>query len=234
MTATNMDCEKSRNARAQRQLAACRSRVRTLISQLALAEETERWRIASGYHERVAQSLAMAKMAVERADAQSDVLSEVELHIESAIAETQSVIFELSPAAVVDRSLKRALKRLARHFERCYGLAVSLKGTCIDQHLTVSQGSFLYRAVQELLTNAVKHGRATAVEVILFADDHDVSVCVEDNGLGFRRNRRTGGGFGLRDIRLRAEGFGGSLRVMSLDRGGSTVGITLPITKSGD
>lgn len=235
MSAIDMGSEKSRLNCAQRQLAACRARVRTLISQLALAEETERWRIATGYHERVAQSLAMARMSVQQASSTPDLLADAASHIDSAIAETQSVIFELSPPALVDRSFTSALGRLARHFGRCYGLAITLQGPSIDHHLSDSQVSFLYRAVQELLFNAVKHARGSVVAVTLHADDHDVSVCVEDDGVGFQTGSvEAGGGFGLRDIRLRCRSFGGSLRVMTLRRGGSAVGITLPISRERD
>jgi len=78
------------------------------------------------------------------------------------------------------------------------------------------------------LTNAVKHGKATAVEVTLKREGKNLVGIISDNGVGFEPEQ-TSTGLGLQTMRERVAAFGGSLEIRSAPQQGTTVEFTLPL-----
>ena len=91
----------------------------------------------------------------------------------------------------------------------------------------------LFRSIQELLNNTVKHARASRVTVSLLNDDGEVSVLVEDDGVGFDAASRSvypsaAGGFGLFSIRERIGHLGGHMTIESEPGKGTRIRISVP------
>ena len=82
------------------------------------------------------------------------------------------------------------------------------------------------RIVREAMTNAIRHGRATAVTIVL-ARDNGVRLMLEDDGSGLAAGQPDGRGFGLTSMRERAEALGGTVEV-SGGEGGARVEVWLP------
>lgn len=90
----------------------------------------------------------------------------------------------------------------------------------------------LYRAVSELLNNVIKHAHADHVEIVLLAEDGNLSVSVQDDGVGFDYSTEQSAditGFGLFSIQERLHRIGGSLKVERPATGGSKVTISAPL-----
>jgi signal transduction histidine kinase len=86
----------------------------------------------------------------------------------------------------------------------------------------------LMRLVQEALTNAVKHGKATVIEVTMKREGRNLVGSIRDNGVGFEPER-TSAGLGLQTMQERIAAFGGSLKIQSAPQQGTTVEFTLPL-----
>jgi len=88
----------------------------------------------------------------------------------------------------------------------------------------------LYRVVQEVLNNIVKHAQAREVQMQALQDGRLLVLRIADDGVGFDANQqRESGGFGLTSIRQRVKSLHGSLRLISTPGRGTTVELSLPI-----
>ncbi|MBK9106403.1 MAG: hypothetical protein IPL92_18030 [Saprospiraceae bacterium] len=97
--------------------------------------------------------------------------------------------------------------------------------------LSQEQQLVVYRILQELLHNIVKHAGATTVLIQLMHFDHDMTLIVEDNGKGFSVTESSLSGIGLGSIRSRVNLLGGMLDIASVPGDGTTVTINFSIEK---
>ena len=87
----------------------------------------------------------------------------------------------------------------------------------------------LFRIAQEAIQNAIRHGKATQIELQLSRDEN-LCLKVLDNGSGFRPPPKNWMGVGLQSMRYRAQEIGGSLDLRTLPQGGTVVVCTVPLT----
>jgi len=99
--------------------------------------------------------------------------------------------------------------------------------TRLDNSLEIT----IFRIIQELITNVIKHAQATEVTVHLTPHDDVLNVMVEDNGRGFDVSQiKRGATMGLYSIQKRIENAGGSVFIDSIPNKGTTVIIDIPLT----
>ena len=221
-------------------------KVRSMTSELALTEERQRRDLAQDLHDSIGQTLALSKLRVdsmrygEGASKISPELESLSRNLEDAIEQTQSLIFRLSPPVLYQVGLGEALEYLAELMERSYGVSIAVSSEVNALRLPEDESVLLFRAVQELLINMVKHAKARRSSVTLKRSDNQVQVEVQDDGVGFDTGTlSTQGsvkkGFGLLSIRERLHNLGGNMEVQSSPGGGTKVSITTPLsTKTGN
>ncbi len=222
----------------QNQLSTHQEHLQSLASELTLAEERERRNLALSLHDRIGQGLAVARLKIETlkhllpAEHQSR-LEDLSSLIKQIVADTRSLTFEISPPILYELGLKQAVIWLGEHVNRQSGLRVEVR--CGQELFDLTEGSrvMLFRSIQELLNNTVKHARASRVTVSLLNDDGEVSVLVEDDGVGFDAASRSvypsaAGGFGLFSIRERIGHLGGHMTIESEPGKGTRIRISVP------
>jgi PAS domain S-box-containing protein len=229
---------KSEIALAQRnELAEARARqLQNLTVELIEAEERERRQFAQFLHDDLQQMIASAKMQVQAvADGlpPNPLLSSATQLLEESIAKSRSLSHELSPAVLHQCGLVAALRWLTGQMNEQFGMKVELE-THTDLLLESSPFTiFLFRAVQELLFNIVKHAGVKSGSVLLESADRSLQIKVDDQGQGFdpeiMDNPSAKVGFGLMTIRERARYMGGQLLVRSAPGKGSCFTLTVPI-----
>lgn len=223
----------------ERKFAQYGRQLRMMASELSLAEERERKRLATDLHDSVSQTLFVAKMQLgalmkEAGDLQrDDRLDDVYKNIEKALSETRSLIFEISPPILYEIGLEGAIEWLCERIHERHGIKCQvdcdMKKRWIDQDVKV----LLFQVVRELLNNVVKHSRASLVKVMLRGGEQYVRCVVEDNGIGFdvkSLGERADGnaGFGLFNMRERLNHFEGNLILESVVGSGTKVTIIAP------
>ncbi len=211
---------------------AARSR---LLEKLMNAQEEERKRLARELHDTVGQSLSslmigislMARMDRSRAITKSEEL-------QAAASETLTQVRELSrdlrPSALDDLGLEAVLERCAEHYSTRYpGIEVEVHVDGIGR-LPPTVETAMYRIVQEALTNAVRHGQARFVDILLVHLNGTARAIIEDDGVGFEVEHavRFGNSVGIHAMQERAEILGGSFSIESGDSG-TTVYVELPV-----
>jgi len=218
-----------------------RRRLRDLASQLQVAEERERRRIAQDLHDHVSQGLVAIKLHLlgalrdvplspgqaQQRDTAVELLGQV-------ASDINTLTFELCPPTLYDIGLEAALEWLTKRFEQRSGIACQFsRGTApttLDQDVRV----LLFRCAGELLRNAERHAQATQVQVAVRGDDHAVTLSVHDDGVGFDVTRvmSEAPGFGLFSIRERVASLKGRLDVDAGPGRGSRFTVTVPIRLS--
>lgn len=220
------------------QLQGYQEQLRSLASELSLAEERERHRIATELHDRVAQTLAICKMKLGmlRSSAPSPEIGQSVMEIRSlvdrAIKDIRSLIFKISSPVLYELGLESALESLVEQTGSEHGLDVSYEDDGRDKPVGNDIRILLFRSVNELLVNIVKHAHARSVRVASKREGNEVVISVADDGVGFDPGAcrlRDCGGYGIFSIRERLSHAGGRLEATSKPHEGSCFTIFAPL-----
>jgi PAS domain S-box-containing protein len=227
---------------AEEKLMLYQQQLRSLASELSLAEERLRRRIAAELHDHIAQNLAISKIKLE--SLKDDVkpglaksLKEVINLISQTIDASRSLTFEISPPVLYELGFETAIGWLARQTRQRFGLDVEFINDEKPKPLNADIRILLFQAVRELLVNVVKHAKAKKAKVYALAVGDNIQVTVEDNGVGFDITALnpakdfTKGGFGLFNIRERLDQIGGSVIIQSGRKKGTQITLTAPMEK---
>ena len=227
--------------KAERRIQEYQGQLKSLASELALAEERERRRIAAGLHDDIAQKLAMAKLGLQTlhaslADTDLSQSLEKQCHImEQIVEDARSLTFELSNPLLYQVGLDAAVEsHLSKQIQDELGIECKFRiegpHSSLDDNIKV----VLFQAVRELIANVVKHANASTLEVCITNSEEELKIVVEDDGIGFDPARIgphgvEKGGFGLFNIRERLEYLGGNLEIESGREKGACVIMSVPI-----
>jgi signal transduction histidine kinase len=213
--------------------------LRSLSSQLTSTEERERQRIAVDLHDSLGQTLAASNIKLgllKEAAASSEYaesIQEIRKLITDAIRDTKSLVFKMS------LGIEAALNWLVEQTRKEYGLDVECVVDNRDKPLDNDVRSFLFRAVNELLMNVVKHSSARHAMITVTADDERIRICVKDDGIGFdvSKTESEGGGangFGLFSIRDRLSYVKGFMEMESQPGKGTKITLIAPLSSGAD
>jgi signal transduction histidine kinase len=210
-------------------------------AELAAAEHergvlAERERLAREVHDTLAQGYTSIVVLAQTAAAQLDRdpaaarerMTVIEEVARDNLAEARAVVAAFRPVGLEDSTLVEALERLASRFARETGLAVRVDTAALGEgpELRRDEEVVLLRGAQEALTNVRRHASATAVVVRLARVGGQVSVHVEDDGVGF--DPAAARGAGLEGLRGRVAQVGGTVDVASAPGSGTRVTVRVP------
>jgi signal transduction histidine kinase len=149
-------------------------------------------------------------------------LEDLKLLTKGALAEMRTLLLELRPACLLEKTLGELLQQLAGAAAGRTRIPVDVE-IAGDARLPDDLQVTLYRTAQEALHNVVKHARASEVKIRLAWDEQNVLLTIHDNGRGFENNGSTTTGMGLEIMRERVRAIQGQLRIESTPQAGTTV-----------
>lgn len=200
-------------------------------------QETERKRIAADLHDHVGSLLASVKLQFKSMldevrksyPALQDRIENVSGMLDNATNDIRRISHNLDSDVLNKFGLPDALKELCAHFKNATGMDVTFSGEYRKNALPNKAEMPLYRCVQELITNAVKHAEADIIEVSLNQLDDSVNLIVSDNGKGFDINKvDLTKSLGWRNMKSRIEHLKGKIHIDSNPISGTSVIIELP------
>jgi len=218
----------------ERDLSELRERNRRLTDQVRLLTQVEeRNRLARELHDGVKQhlfSLAMTSNAIrtrfgalqDLPEDMHEMVLDVEQRAQSAQREMTRLIDDLRPRSLQEQGLPEALNDYTLLFGAREHLLVYLNVQGDASLLPVPVAEALYRVAQEALQNVARHAQATRADVSLSCTTEQVSLTVQDNGVGFDATRGLQG-LGLTNMEERMIAIGGRLAVNSRNGSGTTV-----------
>ncbi|MEW6555424.1 MAG: GAF domain-containing sensor histidine kinase [Actinomycetota bacterium] len=233
------------NTRLYREVGAKRRVMDHLMSRVNTAHEEERARIARELHDSVAQSLLKiiytAGFALDflKEDPRLavDEIEEVQQRAKQCLRELREIMANLRPTSLDILGLRETLTRYAEQFEEEYAISttVDLKGL---ESIPTSVELAIFRILQEELTNVRKHSRAESVKIRTEAQQGDLILIVEDDGIGFdpqalAAEQESGEHLGLLAMRERVELLGGELAIRSLPGMGTRITVRIPTIAGG-
>ena len=215
--------------------------LKRLASRLITVEERERRRIATNIHDDISQTLAMAKIKLDKLRHSSlpetiaSVIEEVTHFVEQVIHETRTLTFDLSNPILYELGFEVAVAEwLSENVGEKHGIATEFQDDGQPKPLDDDLKAMLFRNTRELLTNCIKHASAKNITVKIRRIDDSIQVIVEDNGVGFdlaqlRATASKKGKFGLFSIRENMENTGGSFEIESKPGAGCKAVMTAPL-----
>jgi len=220
-----------------------RQRLERLRAQAVLeAEEAERRRIGSDLHDGVGQLLTAAKLnlsalggelALQTAGQQAMLQNALDV-VDESFREVRSISHNLMPNALIKRGLAQAVRDFLGKVAPDGRLKINLEVIGLDQggRLDPTVENVLFRVIQELVQNILKHARATEVTLQLIRNPTELTVMVEDNGVGFDPAALgEEGGIGLKNIESRMAYLGGRADFDAAPGRGTTVVLEVPLAE---
>jgi PAS domain S-box-containing protein len=218
--------------------------LRQLASELTIAEQRERRRIATDLHDYLAQLLVCARLKVSQSRTRMDDveveswLGESDDILQQALTYTRSLVAQLTPMALHEFGLAAALKWLADQMRQQYQLSVQVD---VQPGLTVTlpedQSVLIFQSIRELLINVAKHARVDQAAVRMEQRDGRLAIAVLDEGLGSDQAsapaQSLSSKFGLFSIGERMRALGGTFEFKSTPGKGTSATLSLPVPAAG-
>ncbi|WP_206812959.1 sensor histidine kinase [Paradesulfitobacterium ferrireducens] len=212
---------------------------RGLAGKVMRLQEKERLHLARELHDETSQSLASLRLGLKYAEEAPSLeemktrLTDVRHFLDETFDGIRRLVTELRPHVLEEGEIGLAIKRYAEEYKKRFGIEVDVTIADLPEGLSSETASSLYRIVQEVLTNVVRHAKASQVSIVLNSYQEDINLTIEDNGIGFNvpevmakrvENRK----FGLFGIQERVMAFGGTSQIESAPGQGTTIYVKVP------
>lgn len=224
------------HTRQRRQIEQTQSDLRKLSRRLVQAQETERKALSRELHDEVGQTMTALGIEIgnlEKLRTADD--ASFRLRIEEAkqlniraIRTIRDLAMGLRPSMLDDLGLEPALQWQGREFSRRTGVPATVQVNGLLE-LSEAQRTSIYRVVQEALTNCARHAQASRVLVSVHAEESQVVVVIQDDGVGFEPSSRLRSGLGLIGIQERVQELEGTLKIASARNTGTTLRVEIPL-----
>lgn len=198
-----------------------------LMRALIDGEEKERERVANELHDGLASDLTGIKLILSQSE---EKLPEGVLNALSRVHEqTRRISHNLSPLNIEQLGLVNALRNFAQENSN---QTTQIHFYSSKDHLMIEpieHATLIYRISQELIQNALKHASCSTVDVQLIAQENELTINIEDDGVGFDVASKSTS-FGLSNIRRQVDLLKGEISIDSRPQKGTVVFISLPLT----
>ncbi|MFA0963195.1 tetratricopeptide repeat protein [Roseivirga sp. BDSF3-8] len=200
-------------------------------------QEKERYRIATDLHDRLGNTLSAVKLHMNAYDhmamagngsecnGQRDKMGEL---LDRAVNEVREISHNMLSGVLTKFGLSAALEDLKETLESSQQYRVHLQIINLHDRIENTLELNLYRIVQELVSNIMKHAEATMITIQVNKLDDEIILLVEDDGVGFTPGAGTGDGVGLQNVADRVRSLNGHLHVDAQPGRGASITAEIP------
>ncbi|RYY07652.1 MAG: sensor histidine kinase [Sphingobacteriaceae bacterium] len=206
-----------------------------LLRAILETQESERERLAEDLHDSVGQVLSAVKLNLHRLDKTctsnekiTSLLSNTRGLIDDCIQEIRSIIQNVKPPLLTDFGLAEALNDLCNKIQKTTGLQVVFNDETNKRRFEAEIEVTLYRILQELFGNTIKHANATIIQVSLTTKSNLIHLTFKDNGSGYNALETTNGS-GLKNMQSRTSFIKGNIQITTKVGEGIKAEIKVPI-----
>ncbi|MCB9352122.1 MAG: sensor histidine kinase [Lewinellaceae bacterium] len=202
------------------------------------AQDEEQKRIAEDLHDRLGGMLTTVKLYYGALDEklsemQEDIRQKYEKAntlLDEACNAVRAIAHNLQSGILAKFGLEAALESMVEDIKEVKRLSVELDTSGLEERLDSNLEFELFKVIQEMVSNVLKHAQATKISIQVNHFDDLVNVIVEDNGVGFDVEKaRMKDGMGLKNMKARVENVGGALQIDSRKGKGTTMLIDIPL-----
>lgn len=203
-----------------------------LAHEILQAEEKERTRIARELHDGVGQQLVAAFLNLENYQQENGAgaqhIQNARLLLEDSLQEIRSVSHTMLSNALLRSGLAGAIRDFIQKLKT--KLSIQLDIQDLEIRIDPTLELVLFRILQELVGNIIRHAQASEIYIQLFQEDGSIVLMVEDNGIGFDPEKQENSGVGLQNIRTRTELAGGRIEINTQPGRGCHVLVKVPLS----
>ncbi|MGZ4975226.1 MAG: PAS domain-containing sensor histidine kinase, partial [Limisphaerales bacterium] len=198
-----------------------------LEKEILQISELEQHRIGQDLHDGICQHMTAIELMAEvletklrkQAKELAPDAAKISKEVREVISQTRALSRGLSPVLLESEGLMSALKELAANTRDIFRVSCQffcLKPVLIDD---LTSATHLYRIAQEAVSNAIKHGKAREIQIVLSSEGETLTLAIQDNGVGLQTVAPKKKGMGLQVMKYRAGIIGGSVDVRKSDMG---------------
>ncbi|MFD3001703.1 sensor histidine kinase [Pontibacter toksunensis] len=220
------------------------ARQQQLLEVTMQAQEEERRRVARDLHDEIGTMLSLVKLNLYQLspvmEGASEELRAVERHIkqllDEVIGSVRRISQDLMPVVLDKMGLQQALEALRRSVPDTSGVQVAFVCNDKSRRMAPKLELMLFRIVQELLNNSLKHAQASTISIELHLAEKEATMRYADNGVGFDYVEvlQKGQGMGVVSLQSRVDLLKGKMKTRSLAGVGTQVEVIVPIQQSTD
>lgn len=207
------------------------------INAMVSGQEKERLRLAGELHDNLGSTLATVRMQVEnlernldKVDDPKELLKKTNALVNEAYDKVRRISHERNSGVMAKDGLLPAIQKLAHTVSNANNLTVDVQDFGLENRIANELEITIFRIIQELVTNIVKHAQASEANISLTQHDNELNIMVEDNGKGFKVSAlKEKEGMGLGNIERRIEHLEGSMEVDSTPERGTSISIDIPL-----
>ena len=231
--------EQQKELETQKNLTLLKEQEITTINAMVEGQEKERKRVAEDLHDNLGSVLATLKLHFENLKLnrekkkidQNQLFNKTENLIDEAYLKVRSIAHAKNAGVIANQGLLTAIKVMSEKISSADKLKIDVVSYGLDNRLDNSLEINVFRIIQELVTNIIKHANASNATINVSQYENNLNIIIEDDGVGFNINSvNLKNGMGLSSIKTRIEHLNGSFNVDSTHKKGSSVIIDIPIT----
>ena len=187
------------------------------LSSLIQGQEAERIRIAKDLHDGLGGLLSSVKAHYGKIKDELQIIQEnivfnrAQDLMDDAVDEVRRISHNLMPPMLRTNGLSAAVQSYMENISYAQNIKVTLDMRNMDQSIDENKSLFIYRIIQELTTNVIKHAEASEIQLQIIRLDDQLQIIFEDNGKGFVFDPESSSGVGLRSIQSRIDYLGGEI-----------------------
>jgi PAS domain S-box-containing protein len=229
--------------RVEQQLLATTGQMRALSAHMQSIREKEGTRIAREIHDELGAAMTGLRWDVEAIEhalhlpckenckiVTVERIGAIKKLIDSTIQTMRRISSDLRPGVLDDLGLIAAIEWQTEQFQTRSGIVCTTVSNLEEAALDKDKSTAVFRVYQEILTNVMRHARATVVTVTVSQDESGFLLEVSDNGRGIRgADFSAPTSFGILGMRERMSLVGGKIEFRSLPHGGTSVSVRVPI-----
>ena len=200
------------------------------------AQEKERDKIANDLHDNLGSKIATLKLYIEEVANNENYNQKDKNHLyrklkdlaDDTYKEVRTIAHQKNFGTFINKGLIPSIQAIANQISSSHKISIEVINVNVNRHIKNTIEIQIFRIIQELLTNCIKHANATKV-IIQFSEYEQVlNVIVEDDGKGFDINKIPLG-FGLKNVKKRIEKIGGTIEIDTTLNTGSSLILNIPL-----
>ena len=202
------------------------------INAMINGQEKERQRIANDLHDDLGGLMATVKLQFNTLKEKQtpEMFTKTNALLDEAYQKVRSIAHAKNSGVIAKQGLLKAVKNMANKISIASNIEIEVKDHGLENRLENSLEITIFRIVQELITNIIKHSRATQATINLTNHNDSLNIMIEDNGVGFDTSKTSKkNGMGLHSIEKRVEHLEGEITIESKPKNGTTIIIDIPL-----
>ncbi|WCO02697.1 ATP-binding protein [Psychroserpens ponticola] len=225
--------EKEKELETQKLATVLKEQELTTIDAMIEGQEKERQRIANDLHDDLGGLIATVKLHFNALKEKNtpELYDKTNTLIDEAYQKVRSVAHAKNSGVIAKQGLLLAVQQMAEKVSASNKITIDVIDHGLENRLENSLELTIFRIIQELVTNVIKHAEANETTVHITNHDESLNIMVEDNGIGFNPNQitKTNKGMGISSIDKRVAHLDGTMTIESDKNQGTTIIIDIPI-----